>query len=238
MKRTFFVVLCLSASAICQAALPSAGEIILIGAQTDDEVFAFLTLEDSLDLRGLNYTDDEFDTNDNTGFVDMNEGEGVLPSDIGWSNVSKGTVVLVGNGISADNDASDGILAAPYTDTSVNLSGSGDSIVIFAAAANYTNATPSDLIGGMVVEDTSWSNHTSGGTEPVSSPSWAFIAHGTSDNMVYSGSTTSGTAQEVVTAIENDINWSGTDSAGTTSFITSFTLSTSLPVELDLFLVE
>ncbi len=182
----------------------TAGDIALIGVQTDSpDSFDFVTLVDIETNTVVYFTDNGWSDGGIRG------GEGTVT----WtapSAVTAGTVFNIDT-ISGLSGGGDQILV--YQGTEANPT------MIFAAAANSSvwqvgsdDSNQSDLPTGLVDGYTAVA--AGAGTGPEDEY----------DNIWYSGTTTSGTKEELLTAIGNNANWTGNNSSYS-PYTTNFTVN-------------
>ncbi len=178
----------------------SAGDIAIIGFNFDNpDEFAFVALIDLESGTQINFTDNGWQA---SGSFRGGEGTDTWTAS---SAISAGTIVTVNPSSMALSSSGDQILAYQGTEESptfiyaLNSEGTGWQS---DATSSNTSALPTGLTNGSTA-----------------------IALDEIDNSVYDMSTTEGTQNELLTAISNTSNWSGSDSERQTMPSGSFTVT-------------
>jgi hypothetical protein len=181
----------------------TAGDIAIIGFNFDDpDEFAFVLLKDIDSATQIKFTD--------KGWLATNTfrtGEGTYT----WtasSNLTAGTVIK--------------ITSTDLTGSSVSLSSSGDQIIAY-----QVQGSSNVLLYALNSEGTGWQ---ADATDTATSAIPQGLTNGTTaialdeiDNAIYTG-TTSGTKEQLLAAISNKANWTGSDATRQTMPSTSFTV--------------
>ncbi len=187
--------------AVAQSAL-AAGDIAIVGFNfANPDEWAFVVLVDIAPSTVINFTDNGVKS-DGT----FRTGEGTLVWTSPTTTVSAGTIIDITNdgGWAADlGSVSDG--------SGLYLSGSGDQIIAYQG----DEASPT-FIYALNSEGTGWqTDATSSNTSalpPGLTDGYTAVALDEIDNAVYNESVTSGTQSELLTAISNKDNWTGSNS--------------------------
>ncbi|MEA5597414.1 Ig-like domain-containing protein [Rivularia sp. UHCC 0363] len=184
----------------------SAGDIAIIGINTDNpDNFSFVLLVDIETGTEIRFTD--------SGWTDSNAfraSEGAFKY-TATTNLSAGTVINFVNdavNFAADNDAGVGT-------NGFNLSTSGDQVIAFQGASTnptfiyavQTNSTQFQTTAS-TSNDSALPNGLVNGTSAVA------VGQGSGtewDNSVYNMSVTSGTREEILAAVSNPVNWTGSN---------------------------
>lgn len=139
----FCISLFLSVARAQNFSVPAPGDLAILQISTSNpDYVAIQVLRDRLDLRGIFFTDNGWQE---TGSFRATEGNGSLPSDMGWDNVPINTVVELGTSITLDSDSSDGFLGAPFPQIrSPSLAQTGDQFFLYAF-----NGTTTEVLCGI-----------------------------------------------------------------------------------------
>ncbi len=176
----------------------AAGDIAIIGANFDSDKFTFVALA-NLDAGTVIYFTENGWTNDH-----LRTGEGTVL----WSNSSPnpimaGTMVTIIPSATASTGTVSG--------SSFALSASGDQILAYQRTASTTT-----MIYAVNSQETGWqasaTNTESSGLPTGLTDGTTAIALNEVDNFVYGMSVTTGTKAELLAAIGNKTNWTGSDS--------------------------
>lgn len=194
MKRLAILTTAALAAGSVNAAIIT-GDIAVIAANSHaDDYFAWVALVDIPALTTIYFTDNGI-LSDNL----LRTGEGSHS----WSHsndVSAGTVITMADIVSATAWS----LGTGSKSGGPNLSMDGDQIIVYTGDLSSPN-----YIFGVNFANSGW---TSGATTANDSKAPGENVHvGNFDNVLYIG-TTSGTRQELLAAIENPINWTGSNS--------------------------
>ena len=188
----------------------SAGDIAIIGVNSDDpDDFSFVLLVDIEADTEIRFTD--------SGWLDSNQfraSEGAFKY-TAPTNLSAGTVINFGNdavNFASDNDADVG-------NNGFNLSSSGDQVIAFQGTSTnptfiyavQTNSTQFQTTASSS-NDSALPNGLVNGTSAVAVGQGSGVGDEW-DNSVYNMSVTNGTKEEILAAVSNAANWTGSNDA-------------------------